>query len=148
MSLKLWSYIIGGAAIVGLLWLINDWRVDAAKVPGLKADVKLYKDALEIQSKRYVAALKPATEANDYDYKKTSNSLTLCLDQLRKSSRCVPVYLPRTANSSEPAGQQPAGGITDSALTANNIECQADRDALNAAKIWGKGYEEFIKSNK
>ncbi len=143
MTLKLWGTIAGGLAILGILWTINHWRVEAGKVPGLKDEVKLYKDALKIQSERYVAALKPATEANDYDYKKTSNSLTLCLNQLRKSSTCYPVYPARTPNGAETTSQQRASGITDSAIVANNISCQADRDSLNAAKIWAVGYEKY-----
>lgn len=143
--LRYLPHILGALAVLGLILLINHWRVEAGKVEGLETELKIAKQALKIQSERYIAAKKPTTEANDYDRAKLNNSLNLCLNSLRHSSRCVPVYLPGTANGAKGADKRPASGITSGAIIANNIECQADRDSLNAARVWAKGYEEFTK---
>lgn len=131
--------------IVGFItYRIADWRNEAAKVPGLEAQLKQAKidyEALRVQCQE---SKQPAIEANQYDYTKLNTSLTSCLNQLRKSTTyCVPVHSARPTNGVEAAGGQSPSGITESAIIANNIECQADRDALNSAKIWAIGYEKY-----
>lgn len=147
LLLSNWRLIIGGLVIAGFLLLINHWYSESKKVPKLEYELKVQKLALKIQSEKYIATRKLTSEANDYDYKKTGDSLTLCLNQLRKSSRCVPVYPARTADSIKTASEQPTSGITTGAIIANNISCQADRDSLNAAKIWAQGYIKYGDAN-
>ncbi len=143
-----WKLYAGIAVIVMvsiLAWRVNHAFNEAAKVEGLEQQLKTATEALEAFKIQCAESKKPANEANDYDYKNTKNSLTLCLNQLRKSPNCVPISRP--PSRVEISSGQPTSGITVAAIIANNIECQADRDGLNAAKIWAQGYEKYRNGN-
>jgi len=133
------------AIVSGLVtWKVLDWRTDAHKVPGLEKELAEEKQKVLDTIEQCKNSKQPAQEANNYDYTKLNASLNLCLDQLRKSpSACIPVHSAGSSNGAAATGGQQTGWIEEGQIVANNIGCQADRDALNAAKIWGQGYMKY-----
>ena len=130
---------------VAMTWRVLDWRSEAYRVPILEKELEDLKKVPAQIIEKCEQSKEPAKEANNYEYTNVTNSLNLCLNQLRKlPTKCVPIARP--TNSTDSANQSETSGITESAIEANNIECQADRDALNAARIWAVGYQKYKES--
>lgn len=135
--------IIALVIVVGIIgWRINHAFNEAAKVPGLKKEVALYKEALRIQSENFIAA-KKLTQKVSQNYENLLSQRDADFNRVqRKASTCVIVQPSPSTNrpnaTDKPDKQNIANGIFAGTFFDFSRECETDR-----AKVIG--LQEFIK---
>ncbi len=146
MSLLPWYVhaIAGSLATLAVCWMLHSIDVNRLE----KSWTKQESDAVEKQAKQCDNSKQPKKEADHVSENNTAHLLDTCLGKLQHAPKCIPVHISRPASSAPAACEQPASGVTDTAIMAANIGCQKDRDDLNAAKIWGQGYDKFVKERQ
>lgn len=153
-SVKFYLILAGVLAIIGVLWQVNNWRVDAGKVPGLEAQLKTAGTELENQKKSCEAA-KTTTQEVTKNYENLLAQRDADIAELRKRpATCVPIYISRSASGGD-AAHQPnlageGNGVSSSFLIDFAGSCETDRikvitlqDYINRIL---QDYKNFIKN--
>jgi hypothetical protein len=150
--LRFWPHLLGLIAVLGLLFVINGWRVNSSRVPGLESQISELEVKLAAQFEAVKQSQLITQKSDKYYAEENADLLSSCTAKLRKQTSCVPVHItsPASPGTTTDRQQRSGGGngLSVGYLQGFALDCKADKKALNAMKIWAVGvkrqYDEWI----